>query len=227
MSNAGLDEFINRLPHSLRLEVSEEIHKENFNNLDLFKGIGSKNFLAWVSSRLKQQMFPVSTFFYQKGDLIDNFYFAIKGTSSFVATDLENAVFGIVDPVIFLARQRGRKISRNAVILQYFGAEDMVINVAAQVHDSRREDGDFYFNKNGVVGSLRFFSVQSVEETEVLALSVTELECMKRDFPICSEVFFKKMMQQTKMLLHEHLSTLENKDKRFKIMRWRKRSNTA
>jgi len=38
----------------LRLEISEEIHKENFKKFDLFKNLGNKNFLAWVSSRLKQ-----------------------------------------------------------------------------------------------------------------------------------------------------------------------------
>ena len=38
----------------LRLEVSEEIHKENFLRFDLFKSIGNKNFLAWVSARMKR-----------------------------------------------------------------------------------------------------------------------------------------------------------------------------
>ena len=38
----------------LRLEVSEEIHKENFKKFDLFMKLGNNKFLAWVSSRLKQ-----------------------------------------------------------------------------------------------------------------------------------------------------------------------------
>jgi len=38
----------------LRLEVSEEIHRENFMRFDLFKSIGNKSFLAWVSSKMKQ-----------------------------------------------------------------------------------------------------------------------------------------------------------------------------
>lgn len=135
------------------MEVSEEIHKENFKTYDLFGGLGNKSFIAFVSSRIKQQLFSTSCYFYQKGDLIDNFYFAVKGTSCFVATDLENAVFGVVDPVIYLARQRGKKISNKAVVLQYFGAEDMVITVAARVHDENRKHDDFSFNKNGLTGS--------------------------------------------------------------------------
>lgn len=38
---------------NLRLEVSEEIHKESFKKFDLFKKIGNKSFLAFISSRLK------------------------------------------------------------------------------------------------------------------------------------------------------------------------------
>lgn len=30
-------------------------------------------------------------------------------------------------------------------MLQYFGAEDIVVNVAAMVHDENRKDGDFSF----------------------------------------------------------------------------------
>ena len=50
----GLDEFILKLPMHLRLEVSEEIHKENFTHFDFFNDLGNKNFLASISSRLKQ-----------------------------------------------------------------------------------------------------------------------------------------------------------------------------
>ena len=53
-NNAGLDDFIHKLPMHLRLEVSEEIHRDNFMRFDLFKRIGNKSFLAWVSSRMKQ-----------------------------------------------------------------------------------------------------------------------------------------------------------------------------
>ena len=53
-----------KLPMHLRLEVSEEIHRDNFKRFDLFKAIGNKNFLAWVSARLKQQLVLESTYFY-------------------------------------------------------------------------------------------------------------------------------------------------------------------
>ena len=53
--NAGLDLFVSRLPVHLRLEVSEEIHKENFKKFDIFGSMDNNQpFLAWISSRLKQ-----------------------------------------------------------------------------------------------------------------------------------------------------------------------------
>lgn len=52
--NAGLEEFISKLPHHLRLEISEEIHKESFKSFDIFAGNDNQTFLAWIASRLKQ-----------------------------------------------------------------------------------------------------------------------------------------------------------------------------
>ena len=51
--NAGLDLFVSRLPAHLRLEVSEEIHKENFKKFEVFMGNENQTFLAWIASRLK------------------------------------------------------------------------------------------------------------------------------------------------------------------------------
>ena len=51
--NAGLDLFISKLPVHLRLEVSEEIHKENFKKFEVFMHNENPTFLAWIASRLK------------------------------------------------------------------------------------------------------------------------------------------------------------------------------
>lgn len=75
----GLDIFINELPVNLRLEISEEIHRDNFNKFNLFAKIGGKNFLAWVASKLRPRFCSENTYLYQKGDVIDNFFFGTKG----------------------------------------------------------------------------------------------------------------------------------------------------
>ena len=79
------------------------------------------------------------------------------------------------------------------------------MNVAALVHDETRNDGDFSFQKNGFrVFNRRFFSVQSIQETEVLSFTTNDMEHMKRDFPWTTKKFFRKMMQQTKNLMQDH-----------------------
>lgn len=146
----------------MRLEISEEIHKENFKKFDLFRKLGNKNFLAWVSARLKSQLFTSSSYYYQKGDLVDNFYFVIRGMGAFVIAEADNQMCSIVDPSLFIERRNNSKRAGVAV-LQYFGCEDMVINVAAQVHDNNRSSDDFSFAKNGFkVANRRYFSVQAI-----------------------------------------------------------------
>lgn len=99
--NAGLDLFISKLPAHLRLEVSEEIHKENFKKFDVFMRNENPTFLAWIASRLKQQLFSDSTFFYLKGDAIDHIYFALRGVGAFIMTESDNEMFGVIDPELF------------------------------------------------------------------------------------------------------------------------------
>ena len=77
----------------------------------------------------------------------------------------------------------------------YFGIEDMVINVAAVVHDEAREGNEFSFAKNGFsVHNNRYFSVQSIKESEVLVLTANDIDFLKRDFPISSTSLFQKMI---------------------------------
>ena len=97
-NNVGLDSFISKLPINLRLELSEEIHKESFKKFEWFKRLGHQKFLAWVGSRLKQQLFTESSYYYQRGDIIDNFYFVMKGTGIFVCIDSNSEIFSIIEP---------------------------------------------------------------------------------------------------------------------------------
>ena len=79
---------------------------------------------------------------------------------------------------------------------QYFGIEDMVINAAALVHDEARKGNEFSFMKNGFsVNNNRYFSVQSIRESEVLVLTANDIDFLKRDFPISSTSLFQKMIQ--------------------------------
>lgn len=64
----GLDVFISGLPDKLRLDISEEIHRNNFEKFTLFSSIGGKNFLAWVASKLRPRFETDNVCMYEKGD---------------------------------------------------------------------------------------------------------------------------------------------------------------
>lgn len=95
----GLDIFISGLPDKLRLDISEEIHRSNFEKFNLFVTCGGKNFAVWVASKLRPRYETENVCIYEKGDIIDKFYFGIQGIYCFVANEQRNAIFGVVDPM--------------------------------------------------------------------------------------------------------------------------------
>ena len=118
----------------------------------------------------------------------------LRGVGAFVMYDMGNSVFSIVDPILH-AENKKKKNSKLLKVYQYFGIEDMVINVAAMVHDEARTDRQFSFMKNGFsVNNNRYFSVQSIRESEVLVLTANDIDFLKRDFPISSTSLFQKMI---------------------------------
>ena len=98
-SFAGLDKFVENLPVHLKLEVSQEMYRDNFSKYPLFSKLGGgKHFLAWLGSRMRPHLVTESNFFYQQGDAIDNFYFGLKGLGAFVIPDRQLQMFAVIDP---------------------------------------------------------------------------------------------------------------------------------
>lgn len=74
-------------------------------------------------------------------------------------SEMNNEMFAVIDPVNYIPKRRNRRFAPQTV-LQYFGAEDLVVNVAAICHDLTRGDNDFAFSKNGFRShNRRYFSV--------------------------------------------------------------------
>ena len=121
------------LPAHLSLELSSDIHRSWFKKYTLFLDCGAQNFAAWIGARLKPQLFTPGSFFYTRNDVIDNFYFKIRGISAFVMPEQQNELFAVVDPDLFVKQNNAQFIEMQETfnILQYFGAEDYVINTTA------------------------------------------------------------------------------------------------
>jgi len=141
----GLDMFINELPANLRLEISEEIHRDKFSKMEWFRNIGNHNFRAWVASKLRPRFSIENTYMYQKGDNIDNFYFGVTGVYCFVIPEHKNTIHGVVDP-----SKANQQKARRKRIMQYFGCEDSIVNTAALIHDRINIDDCFKFQNNGL-----------------------------------------------------------------------------
>ena len=62
-------------------------------------------------------------------------------------------MFSVIDPDLFIKsknkNKNNRKLQKRLSVVQYFGAEDLIINTAAQMHDDQRKEGEFSFAKNG------------------------------------------------------------------------------
>ena len=72
-------------------------------------------------------------FFYQQGDVIDNFYFGLTGTSAFIVPKEGYRIFSVIDPEKSLLPTKYKKH-----LLQYFGIEDSVVNHTAMSHDEKK-----------------------------------------------------------------------------------------
>ena len=139
-----------------------------------------------------------SSFFYQSGDVIDNFYFGLKGISTFVMPN-DFKICAVIDPEKSLIRSSSMKF------FQFFGIEDSIVNHAAYIHDKKQEESnnEFLFYRNGFKNSTnkRYFTVQCIGNSEVLQLSFKDIDRMKLTFTYSSAAFFKRMIKQTNEIL--------------------------
>ena len=169
------------------------MYKDNFSRYPLFNRLGGgKHFMAWIGSRMKPHLVTESNYFYEQGDVIDNFYFGLKGISAFVIPKGDQ-MFAVIDP------EKSKQINHSTVrVFQSFGCEDTVVAHAAKVHDENMtEESLFSFYRNGFkTTSKRYFTVQCITNSEVLTLSFQDIDRMKRDHKLSCVNFFKRMMMQ-------------------------------
>ena len=82
-------------------------------------------------------------YFYQRDDVVSNFYFAIRGIGAFVS-EMDNEMFALIDPESYETNiDKLDQENLKTGSLQYFGCEDHVINTAAHVHDHSTSETAF------------------------------------------------------------------------------------
>jgi len=169
--------------------VSLEMHKEVFKTITLFReGNYPGSFYAWLGSRLRHMCTSAGQYIYQEGDLIHNIYFMHKGLAGF-ALPRYNSIYILVEPG------------------DIFGVVDIVYNNSKNKEDQLEEPEEELSSKS----MLRKFTIQCIEDSQFIMLSVENLNSMKIEFPeIYEDIFVNKdqkmwLTLQLKLRAHELL----------------------
>ena len=156
---------MNDLPHKLKLEVSLYIHETTYKKIFLFKGKPS-SFIAWICPLLKPLPHPDRQYIYFEGDEVSNIYFLTRGKAGFVLPKYKNTSY--ID------------------IIQgsYFGIIDIVGSILQTKHDL-----DNWIAHKDILQ--RQFTVMALKESEVMCLSIQDLNRMKQEFlEVYEQIFF-------------------------------------
>jgi len=144
------------LPHKLKLETSLYIHEHTYKKIDIFKGRSSA-FIAWICPLLKPQPYPENQYIFFEGDDITNIYFLVKGKAGFVLPKYQNTTFIEIG------------------VGSHFGLIDIVGSILQAQFDLE----SWILHKDVLQ---RQFTVMSLKDSEVMCLTVQDLNRMKQEF---------------------------------------------
>jgi hypothetical protein len=95
-------QFIEELPHKLKLELAMVIHLKMYSTVDYFKG-KDKSFIAWIVTLIRPLNCESQDYIYKEGEEVfesknilfnknglNIVYFLVKGTAALVLPRLEN-----------------------------------------------------------------------------------------------------------------------------------------
>mmetsp|Transcript_36132 Transcript_36132/g.55484 ORF Transcript_36132/g.55484 Transcript_36132/m.55484 type:complete len:216 (+) Transcript_36132:708-1355(+) len=175
-----LNDFVDDLPHKLKIEVSLFLHEDTYTKIE-FLNKRSKSFIAWACPLLKPFLNPENQYIYFEGDDITCMYFLKGGNCGFVLPKHRNikyidihvgGYFGLIDIV-------GSIFSR-----------DIQFNDWIQYKDILR----------------RQFSVMSQTNCDLLMLPIHDLNKMRWEFLEAYEGLFQnaynRLNRALKVKLH-------------------------
>jgi CRP-like cAMP-binding protein len=88
-STNDVHQFVDDLPHKLKVKLSMYIYSSMFNNIRFLQST-SKSFISWICPLLKPYSLCQEEYIFQEGDEVHNIYFLIKGSASFVLPKYDN-----------------------------------------------------------------------------------------------------------------------------------------
>jgi hypothetical protein len=82
-------QFIEELPHKLKLELAMVIHLKMYATVDFFMG-KDKSFIAWIVTLIRPLNCESEDYIYKEGEEVFEIYFLVKGTAALVLPRLQN-----------------------------------------------------------------------------------------------------------------------------------------
>ena len=102
-------EFIESLPHRLKLELSTKIHREIIMNIPFFKNRTSE-FVSFIGPYLRPMRNKENEFIFNEGDPCTKMYFVSKGMVGFVLPEFKNTVYLVIEPGDFFGHLGNKNI---------------------------------------------------------------------------------------------------------------------
>ena len=170
-----MNNFVQDLPHSLKVEVSLYIYEERYKKLKFFKD-RSPTFISWLCPLLKPQYFADDQYIYLEGDDVKHIFFLIDGLASFVLPSYDNTRYIDIE------------------VGDNFGMIDIIGSTRTQDF----EMNEWYEKKNQLK---RQFSVMAINNVVIQILSMQDLFRMEQEFESC----FESMVTESNCLLSPSL----------------------
>lgn len=164
-----INQFVETLPHKLKIEVSLYIYEERYKRIRFFKKM-TVSFISWICPLMKPQHYSENQHLFIEGDEINCIFFQVSGNASFVLPSFENTRY--IDIRV------GDK----------FGIID--ITGSTQVQSIAEED--WYQNRQKLS---RQFTVMATKNSEYLILSLQTINEMFKEFQEAYNCLFENSIE--------------------------------
>lgn len=150
-------QFMEELPHKLKLELAMFIYRKMFSTVKFFDG-KQKSFIVWVGTAIRPLNIQEQEYIIKEGEKIVEMYFIVAGGVGFVLPRYNNKVY--------INIPKG----------EIFGHTDLL---------GIRKPGDIIdVSQQKATGPIfRKFTVMATINCELLTLAVSDLDKMKLEFP--------------------------------------------
>jgi hypothetical protein len=145
-----IHDYVEQLPHKLKVEVSKYLYKDLSLRLEFLKG-KTPGFIAWICPLFKPVIFEMDKYIYFEGDDVSSVYLLKKGSCGFVLPKHQNSKFVHID--------EGKM----------FGVADII---GSMYKNDSTDPAEWLLRKDLMC---RQFTTMADTDIEVLSLSVNDL----------------------------------------------------